>query len=132
MNRLGLVLLAGAGVAALAAITLPNAFPHPQAIAGPVPVGTAQVPDNDPARRRALFGELHLHTAYSFDAYSIFGVRTTPDEAYRFARGEPIMYLGQKVQRSRPLDFTAVTDHAEYLGLMKQLNDPDSILSRSE
>jgi hypothetical protein len=84
------------------------------------------------AERQAFFGELHLHTGYSFDAYSFMGARTTPDEALRFARGEPITYLGQSVQRPRALDFAAVTDHAEYLGVINQMGDGQSALSRSD
>jgi hypothetical protein len=95
-------------------------------------VAAAQAADDDPADRRALFGELHLHTGQSFDAYTMMGTRSTPDEAYRFARGEPITYLGQTVQRPRPLDFTAVTDHAEYMGTLNQLDDPDSALAKSD
>jgi uncharacterized protein DUF3604 len=82
--------------------------------------------------RQLYFGELHLHTGNSFDAYSFMGTRTTPDEALRFARGEPITYLGQTVQRPGALDFAAVTDHAEYLGVIKQMGDPQSELSRSD
>lgn len=73
--------------------------------------------------RKALFGDLHVHTTYSFDVFS-FGVQTTPADAYRFAKGETIDYLpldesGKMVgsiQIDRPLDFVAVTDHAEFLG----------------
>jgi hypothetical protein len=84
------------------------------------------------ADRRAFFGDLHLHTGFSFDAYSFMGTRITPDEAYKFARGLPITYLGQTVQRPRPLDFTAVTDHSEFMGSLNQLEDPDSALSKSD
>ncbi len=69
------------------------------------------------------FGELHVHTAYSPDAMAS-DVRTGPREAYRFARGEPLdlpPYDAQgratrTIQLRRPLDFAAVTDHAEMLG----------------
>src|SRR5512147_2372708 len=61
------------------------------------------------------FGDLHLHTSYSLDAATV-QTRITPDEAYRFARGEPVDYFGKQVKRNAPLDFLAVTDHAEYLG----------------
>lgn len=86
----------------------------------------------DPGARRAFFGELHLHTSYSFDAYGLSESRTDPDLAYRFARGEAVQYLGKRVQRHEPLDFMAVTDHAEYLGFLNQLDDPESALSRGE
>jgi hypothetical protein len=73
------------------------------------------------ANRRAWFGDLHVHTAYSNDAYS-FGVRVRPEGAYRYAFGESIrLPLGddseaREVRIDRPLDFAAVTDHAEFLG----------------
>jgi hypothetical protein len=69
----------------------------------------------EPAGRQVFFGDLHLHTSYSLDAAAA-KTETVPDDAYRFAMGEPVSYLGRKVQRRAPLDFLAVTDHAEYLG----------------
>lgn len=73
--------------------------------------------------RQPFFGDTHVHTAYSFDARSQ-DTRGTPEDAYRFAKGEPLRIqpyddngVGQRtVQIDRPLDFTAVTDHAEFLG----------------
>jgi hypothetical protein len=67
--------------------------------------------------KEAYFGEQHLHTAYSLDAY-IGGARLTPSDAYRFAKGEEVEVGGQKVRLRAPLDWAAVTDHAEYLGEM--------------
>ena len=67
--------------------------------------------------KEAYFGEQHLHTAYSLDAY-IGGARLTPSDAYRFAKGEEVEVGGQKVRLHAPLDWAAVTDHAEYLGEM--------------
>src|SRR5579864_3621464 len=68
--------------------------------------------------RNAYFGQLHLHTAMSFDAYLI-GTRLYPEDAYRYARGEAIEYQGRKLRLSGPpLDFLGVSDHAEYLGQM--------------
>ena len=68
------------------------------------------------ALREVFFGDLHVHTGYSFDA-SMFEVRTTPADAYRFARGEPVALSGGRTLRiDRPLDFAAVTDHSEFLG----------------
>lgn len=82
--------------------------------------------------RNAYYGDLHLHTSYSLDAYFIGAAKVDPDLAYRFAKGEIIEYLGQRVQRREPLDFLAVTDHAENIGVLNQLDDPDSEVSRSD
>jgi hypothetical protein len=88
---------------------------------------------SDPAKREALFGDLHLHTSFSFDAWALMGTKITPDDAYNFAEGKTITYLGKQVHRvDPPLDFLAVTDHSEYLGVMRQLDDPNSAFSQSE
>jgi hypothetical protein len=71
----------------------------------------------------AWFGDLHLHTGLSFDS-AASGTRTTPDDAYRYARGDSVEYLGRRVARKVPLDFLAVTDHAEYLAVAWQAADP--------
>ena len=65
------------------------------------------------------WGDVHLHSNYSIDAYATGNTDTTPDMAYRFARGIPIQQPGldRKIQIRRPLDFLSVTDHAEFLGL---------------
>jgi hypothetical protein len=64
-------------------------------------------PDN------VYWGDTHLHTWLSGDAYSL-GTRVTPDEAYRFAKGEAIQSTsGEAVRLRRPLDFLMVADHAE-------------------
>jgi hypothetical protein len=71
--------------------------------------------------RRPLFGDLHVHTSYSFDAY-ISSLRRDPWDAYRYAQGEPIVIPGPDAEQNiearigRPLDFAAVTDHGELLG----------------
>ena len=73
--------------------------------------------------RNVYFGELHVHTGMSFDAF-LGGTRLYPEDAYRYARGEVIEYNGAKFQRKVPLDFMAVTDHAEYLGQARIASDP--------
>jgi hypothetical protein len=91
----------------------------------------AQAAAQTPDHRRAYFGELHLHTAYSFDAWSLMGTKTTPDQAYKFARGETVRVGGVDARRGWPLDFAAVTDHSENIGVMNQLDDPKSAFSLS-
>lgn len=89
--------------------------------------------DDHQPLKQALFGDLHVHTSYSMDAY-IFGSRTSPDQSYRFAKGEAISIAPldnngrptQQVQMERPLDFAAVTDHAENLGSVSLCTNPDS------
>ena len=67
--------------------------------------------------RDAYFGETHVHGAYSLDAY-IGGARLEPDDQYRFAKGEPVTLYGKPHSIGRPLDFVALSDHAEYIGEM--------------
>ncbi len=77
---------------------------------------------------RVLWGDTHLHTAYSTDA-GMVGCRLTPDDAYRFARGEEVQSnSGQRVRLQRPLDFLCVTDHAENLGMAPMIATSDPIL----
>jgi len=88
-------------------------------------------PDREPLRR-PYFGDLHVHTLLSLDA-STQQTRTRPADAYRFARGEtlgiqPFDSQGRplrSVRLARPLDFAAVTDHAELLGEWNICNTPD-------
>ena len=81
---------------------------------------------------QVLFGDAHFHTNLSPDA-GLLGTTVDVDTAYRFARGEAVTSnTGQKVQLIRPLDFLAITDHSEYIGLAPMIRDSDPVLLSSE
>lgn len=79
--------------------------------------------------KNVYFGEQHLHTQDSPDAYSM-GTRNTVEDAYNFAQGKAIKKntSGEMVQKKTPYDWVAITDHAEYMGILPQLSDPNSEL----
>jgi len=86
------------------------------------------------AERRPFFGELHVHTVFSQDSL-LLDVRATPEDAYRFARGGeielpgPLSHTDAKRTRRlrRPLDFAAVTDHAEYFDAVGVCLDAEAV-----
>ena len=81
--------------------------------------------------RSAFFGDLHVHTIYSFDAYAM-GTLATPYDAYRFAKGEAIPHAaGFDLQLKEPLDFYAVTDHAMFLGVAREAADTTTDFSKN-
>lgn len=95
-----------------------------------MPPETINANPEDNASRNAYFGDLHVHTNYSFDAFA-FGTVASPYDAYRFAKGEAIKHpAGFDVQLRAPLDFYAVTDHAMFLGAVKEAADTTTDFSR--
>lgn len=81
-----------------------------------------------------LWGDTHLHTAYSFDAFLFQNRSTDPETAYRYAMGLPVIHPFHKarVQRLRPLDFLVVSDHAELTSVPLRLAQGDSVISNTE
>ena len=73
-----------------------------------------------------LWGDLHVHTGNSLDAYA-FGIRHTPADAFAFGKGQSLIDTsGELLQIDRPLDFMAVTDHAESFSITYLCGDPGS------
>ncbi len=85
------------------------------------PPAASSIPSNP--NKNAYFGDIHIHTKNSFDAY-IFNVRTTPDDVYRFAKGETIRHPSgfDMMVAGEPLDFVAATDHGEYMGILPAMD----------
>jgi len=81
--------------------------------------------------REAYFGETHVHTSWSFDAYIFGNTVTGPADAYKYALGETIKHpLGYDIKITTPLDWMGVTDHSEYVGTIRLANEPGSAISK--
>ena len=82
--------------------------------------------------RNAYYGDVHVHTKYSFDAY-VFGVTASPDDAYKYAKGEGISHpLGYEMKLQEPLDFYSVTDHGFYMGMIQAYADTSTDISKQD
>jgi len=80
------------------------------------------------------WGDTHLHTKLSGDAYLMGNKSLMPDDAYRFAKGLPVVNAlsKHKIKIGTPLDFLVVTDHAEYAGVVPKLFEGDPELAKTE
>src|ERR1700752_3465117 len=96
-----------------------------------LPAASNAAPAQRNPPRGAYFGETHVHTSWSLDAW-LFGDRMTdPGDAYKYFKGETIKApLGYDIKIDTPLDFAGVTDHSEYVGVVKLANDPNSPISK--
>lgn len=88
-----------------------------------------------PWERKVYFGEQHLHTRNSPDAFAA-GCRQSWDATYEYAMGKEVtlstISTSNKIKKSTPYDFVAITDHAEYFGVMPRLIDPKNPLSKTK
>jgi len=90
--------------------------------------GWAQTPNPE---RNAYFGEEHIHTSWSVDAWLMGNRITGPDDAYKYAQGQSIKHpLGYDIKIDTPMDFMGVTDHSEYVGVTKEANTPGTYVSK--
>ena len=91
---------------------------------------TEQPPQRNPDRN-AYFGEEHIHTSWSVDAWVMGNRITGPDDALKYAQGQTIKHpLGYDIKIDTPMDFMGVTDHSEYVGVTKEANTPGSAISK--
>ncbi len=93
--------------------------------------GSAALAQQGNPERDAYFGETHIHTSWSVDAWVMGNRITGPDEALKYAQGQTIKHpLGYDIKIDTPLDFMGVTDHSEYVGVTREANTPGSLVSK--
>jgi Protein of unknown function (DUF3604) len=124
------LLLAGCGFGSVEVVTDP--WKPASLAAAKKAVTPREACNHSVAERQPLFGDLHIHTSLSMDANSL-GTRTMPDDAYAYATGQEIDVHSinpvagiNKAKIDRPLDFAAVTDHAEWLAEVSLCTTPGS------
>lgn len=132
MHTLSYRLIASTGlVAALAACQPPAA---PNATAADPAVERLAANPAEAGERVLLWGDTHLHTRNSADAFEDNRNNADLETAYRFARGLPVQHprTGERIQADRPLDFLVVADHAEMMGVFPRLMEGDQQILGTE
>jgi len=105
--------------------------PAEQAQQGRAPAQSEEARIEKNPDRNAYFGEEHIHTSWSVDAWLMGNRITGPDDAYKYAQGQTIKHpLGYDIKIETPMDFMGVTDHSEYVGITKMANTPGSAVSK--
>ena len=105
----------------------PPAPPTSQPAPGPI---FEQRVERNP-NRNAYFGEEHIHTSWSVDAWVMGNRITGPDDALKYAQGGTIKHpMGYDIKIETPMDFMGVTDHSEYVGITRLANTPGSSVSK--
>src|SRR6478672_3987621 len=103
---------------------------------GPQPAQSANQTSNEQTTppnpdRNAYFGDEHIHTSWSVDAWVMGNRITGPDDALKYAQGQTIKHpMGFDIKIDTPLDFMGVTDHSEYVGITREANTPGSYVSK--
>ena len=98
----------------------------------PAPAEPVAAPAGSPSR--VLWGDTHLHTSYSPDAYLMQNRSADPDTAYRYAKGYPVVhpYHKARIQIETPLDFLVVSDHGEFMGVVPKLLEGDPLVANTK
>ena len=111
-----------------------NKSENPQPAQSPGQTAQTSNPEQPPKPnpdRNAYFGEEHIHTSWSVDAWLMGNRLTGPDDALKYAQGQTIKHpLGYDIKIDTPMDFMGVTDHSEYVGVTKEANTPGSAVSK--
>jgi hypothetical protein len=83
---------------------------------------------------QVFWGDTHLHTSYSPDAFFFGNTTASPDTAYRYAKGYPVYhpYHKARIQIHTPLDFLVVSDHAEMMGVPMQITRGDEQVAKTK
>jgi hypothetical protein len=91
----------------------------------------ATLPEGSPTQ--VFWGDTHLHTSYSPDAYLLENRSADPDTAYQYAKGYPVIhpYHRSRIQIETPLDFLVVSDHGEFMGVLPKLLRGDPIVANT-
>ena len=108
-----------------------TADPDTTAAAEPEAQGAARASGGD---KRLFWGDTHLHTSYSPDAYLMQNRSADPDTAYRYAKGLPVVhpYHKARIQIGTPLDFLVVSDHGEFMGVVPMVLQGDPRVANTE
>jgi hypothetical protein len=88
---------------------------------------------HQPHPTRVFFGDTHLHSNLSVDASGFGNDRLSPDDAYRFAKGDAVRaHNGNEARLRRPLDFLVVADHAVNIGVLPRVAQRDPLVMATE
>src|SRR5271169_3639851 len=85
-----------------------------------VQTSNAEQPPQPNPERNAYFGDEHIHSSWSVDAWVMGNRITGPDDALKYAQGQTIKHpMGYDIKIDTPMDFMGVTDHSEYVGVTR-------------